>query len=567
MSQKKFGFVMPSYKTEPTILKRAIDSILDQKDYENWKLIVVFDGVHEEGFKVMEGYTDPRITYKTIAHAGACAARNAGAEEMLKDSEVAYLSFFSSDFIAHPGMISTWAREFDADPEAGMVYGGYDLIKDGEIAGSFGSEEFDPIQLEAHNYIDGGFPVKRECYQPWDVDCKSLNDWEWVLRLVRSGMKCRFMAERTYSAEMPKAGGLSYDSSKNWVERVSYIKTKLGIPKKDVCFCSFGAPFHAKRMARLTGMDYLPNPAFKAHEYKMIYMMGFYSLNTVQAFGGSGMNAIKAIHWIGSDVLEWRKWPMLQVDMAKHLIMHKIDYSLSEYPYTKWELGNLNLDKPSPMIPCPVDIPKEKFPLPEEFTVGIYMPEGPQYVIKYHQDLVRAVVRACPDIKFVLFGGMKGQHDNVEGMGWCNTQDAIKKCSLLLRLAEHDGLPVSAVEFMLHNRQVLTNTPLPYAEIYNTYLPYYMSDIAQETIVDHKDKLIERIRRLKKGYGSLTYDWAKIETFYKDFCSVDRFKENLELMLDRKPVIEPVVDDFYYENGSLLPGLAELSKGGNYGKN
>ena len=136
--------------------------------------------------------------------------------------------------------------------------------------------------------------------------------------------------------------------------------------------------------------------------------------------------------------------------------------------------------------------------------------------------------------------------------------EVIKKSSMLLRLTEHDGMPVSSVEFMFHNRQVLTNTAMPYAEIYNTYLPYFMSDVGGATIIDHKDKLIQRIRRLKKCYGSLTYDWNKIEVFYKDYCSVDKFKESINLMLERKPVIEPSWSDEYYDCGTLRKGVSLL---------
>jgi glycosyltransferase involved in cell wall biosynthesis len=566
--QKRFGFVMPVFTPSEKTLKRAIDSLIDQLDYENWKLIVVFDGENKEGEEIVKSIDDLRIQWKVIEHAGVCAARNAGAEELLKDADVAYLSFFSSDFIALPGMISTWAREFDAHEDCGMVYGGYDLIKDGEPHSVYYSEPFDIDNLKSHPYIDGGFPVKRECYQPWDVNCKSLNDWEWTLRLVLSGVKCCFMNNRTYSAEMPKEGGLSADSSKNWVERVSYIREKLGIPENPVCFVSFGAPFHAKRLAKLCGQDYLPHPAMKPNKYKMIYLMGYYSLETTQAFGGSATNpeVVKVAHWIGSDVLAWKGFPYLQIEMAKEVILNKIDYSLSEYPYTKLELKNMGIEGKtqagSPMVPTPVSVPEVMYPLPEEFTVAVYMPTVQGAVTKYHLDLINSVIKASPDIKFVLFGGDKGTAGNVEGMGWCDTQEVIKKSSMLLRLTEHDGMPVSAVEFMLQGRQVLTNTPMPYAEIYNTYLPYYMSDIAEETMVDHKDRLINRLRRLKKVPNTI-YAWDKIKAFYADFCSLDRFKRNIQNMLERKAIEEPVVDDVYYVNGDMLNGLNELSKGRN----
>ena len=154
-NQKKFGIVMPCYTPSEKVLKRAIDSLIDLKDYQNWSLIVVFDGKNEDGEKVMSGFTDPRIRFITIEHKGACAARNAGAVEILKDPDIAYLSFFSSDFIAYPGMLRIWSEQFDNHPECGFVYGGYDVLdpNTGKVIGAINGEEFDYRQLQTLHHL------------------------------------------------------------------------------------------------------------------------------------------------------------------------------------------------------------------------------------------------------------------------------------------------------------------------------------------------------------------------------------------------------------------------------
>lgn len=298
----KFSIVVPAYKSSKTIGK-ALESLFDQ-DYKDFEVIVVMDGEDKEVRAIVANY--PQVNIIAIPHAGACAARNAGAELSTGD----YIVSFSADFIAEPGMLRRWIEAFEDNPDADMIYGGYRLW---DVPGKPGvySQPYDLYAMTCHPYIDGGFPVKREWWEKhkWDEDFKSLNDWEWILRMCLDGMKPVFIPDFTYSAQLPQPGGLSDDSSRNWLERVGKIKKKHGIPDRPVCFCSIEYPDEASKLARAMGQDVQINPAYKPQNYKLIYMIGFNpdAANQCAALLNVGEKAKKIVHWMPADVRKLKK--------------------------------------------------------------------------------------------------------------------------------------------------------------------------------------------------------------------------------------------------------------------
>jgi glycosyltransferase involved in cell wall biosynthesis len=314
----KISLVVPAYKAAKTIGK-ALESLFDQ-DYKNFEVLVALDGKdgYDDGaYKVAQDSANKAIEagqiksgqYKICVideHVGACAARNTGGEKATGD----IISFFSADFVAEPGMLRRWVEAFEDNPDADMIYGGY-RFWDLDSKPGFYSEPFDLYALTCYNYIDGGFPVKREWWEKhkWDEDFKSLNDWEWVLRMALDGMKPVMIPDFTYSAQSPQKGGLSDDSSSNWLERVKQIKEKHGIPARPICFCSLEYPNEAKKLARATGQDVQINPAFKPNEYKLVYMIGFNlaAANQCAEMLAVGVDTAKIVHWMPADVRKLKR--------------------------------------------------------------------------------------------------------------------------------------------------------------------------------------------------------------------------------------------------------------------
>ena len=305
MTQPKMSFVMPAYRCEKTI-GRALESLFDQ-DYKNFEVIVVFDGPDDAALKALmrtpgseNALMERKLRQFDIPHAGACAARNAGARHATGD----YISFFSSDFVAEPGMLRRWIEVFQENPDADFVYGHY---KFWDLPGqAMYTEPHNPYVMTCYPYIDGGFPVKREVWEaePWDEDFKSLNDWEWLLRISLAGYKGVMIPDFSYSAQAPQPGGLSEDSARNWLERVGQIKKKHNIPDRDICFCSLVYPEEAKTLAQMMGQDVQRNPSFKPGNYKMIYQIGFSVRGAAQCLDmfSAYIDAKKVIHWMPMDV-------------------------------------------------------------------------------------------------------------------------------------------------------------------------------------------------------------------------------------------------------------------------
>ncbi|MDY0134764.1 MAG: glycosyltransferase, partial [Atribacterota bacterium] len=78
MSPIYFSIVLPAYNTPPEILRRAIDSVLNQT-YPYFELIIVDDGSTPSLEPIVREYTDERIVFiKHPENCGAGAAHNTG---------------------------------------------------------------------------------------------------------------------------------------------------------------------------------------------------------------------------------------------------------------------------------------------------------------------------------------------------------------------------------------------------------------------------------------------------------------------------------------------------------
>ena len=181
---KRFSLIIPCYKDSHK-LPRCIASVQDQ-DWKNKEIIVVLDGPDAAAETVIKNYSDVKMLI--IEHGGAPKARNAGAEIATGD----YIEFLDSDMFLYPGSLSAFAEAFEDHPECGFVYGGYKYKE----KGFYPSEEFDPYFLYINNYIDGNFPMRKEVYLPWDEKCKSLQDWELWIRIVKGGVKGFYLKDQ-----------------------------------------------------------------------------------------------------------------------------------------------------------------------------------------------------------------------------------------------------------------------------------------------------------------------------------------------------------------------------------
>jgi SAM-dependent methyltransferase len=109
-------------------------------------------------------------------------------------------------------------------------------------------------------------------------------------------------------------------------------------------------------------------------------------------------------------------------------------------------------------------------PLPEKFTVAVYMPQVNADF--YHPAEMEAIASKCPDIEFKFFGnpmlgGRKKNEDgtdtNIEYMGYVEPDKMeafVKSCSAIIRFPRHDGLPLSVLEFLTAGRYSIQSVPI-----------------------------------------------------------------------------------------------------------
>jgi len=554
-----FTICMPCHDCNAYI-KKAIDSIIDQ-DEESWELICVVNGKwkgREYLKKIIEKYLkkDNRIKLLELEEGNACTARNRGAEY----SSGKYISFFSSDFFMFPGALRKWKKEFEKRPKADFIYSGYKFMKDGKFThqveigpgnfetreiGGVPTEDFDHWRLKMENYIDGGFPMKREVWEKckWDPEVKSLNDWDFWLTVADNGFVGEQIPDITYAAELPRPGGLSYDSSTNWNDRVNYIKKKHKIAIKDVAVFSFGAPVHAKKIAKVLDADcfQMLSPMFDRNKalgiYKAVYLIGFYVGDGTSALAHSNVfkhctpECKKVIHWIGTDVLQLVSAAnkVCYADMRPLIDVIDRCVNISEFDITEGELNSQGIS--SKILPLPIDGNIDVMPLPKEFTVAIYAARTPTAKQIYNLDLMADIVKSCPDIKFLLFGGglteLKGK--NVENVGWCDMKEVMAKSSLLMRITYHDGLPIAPIEFRLAGRDAMTTVQIKHIWFAGSGV------VHKNNYADRKESIISLLRTVKKEqklHGVKEVKEAR--EYYLDLTSPLKFKKRLMAIIDAK---------------------------------
>ena len=112
MTNKQISIIIPFFQKEEGILQKAVLSALNQKDVDNYKIIVVDDGspipASQELDQLLTAHPN-KIEIIKQRNKGSGAARNLGLENIPCDTE--YVAFLDSD---HP-LLSFPRGSFDSD--------------------------------------------------------------------------------------------------------------------------------------------------------------------------------------------------------------------------------------------------------------------------------------------------------------------------------------------------------------------------------------------------------------------------------------------------------------------
>lgn len=319
----KISIIIPCYKDHATIC-RSIDSCLDQ-DYTNREIIVVLNGTWPErdalSIQLHDKYGD-KINVIVIEKAGLGNAQNFGFSASHGDIILHLLS----DNYLMPGALRTYVEALQEHPECGLAYSGYRFISD-DPSQVYMSQPFNLYHLKCENYIDGCSPYRRRFAPKWSTELKSLIDWDAMLQIAEKTPGF-YIKEPTFYAEFPKPGGLSEDSSQNWIKRWKAVRNLHGVPDRPICIASLDDPRSALRLAELLKCDFRINPGFKPHEYRLIYTYGFNcSIDRIQYNSSMFMGHYghKLVHWIGPDLRELLKLRWIDVDYFSNAVLKRFN--------------------------------------------------------------------------------------------------------------------------------------------------------------------------------------------------------------------------------------------------
>lgn len=519
-----FSAIVPVYDVPEDVFKRCLMSIADQ-DYENLEVVIVANGGDQKAFDMASEFAKGRENWKVLftEEKGACEARNRGFKESTGD----IVAFINSDYILKIGCIAMWVDELVKHPECGFVYGAYEYRVMPRFA--FDSKPFDTFELAQENYIDCGFPLWRKHVVEWDPAVKSLQDWDFWIRVVKQGVKGHYLGrEISFIAEPPRPKGLSHDSSDNWLERVRFIKEKNGIAMSDICVVSHGAKNHASKIAQMMGADYRDVTLHKPHHYKALYLIGWYMRpdqennphsGTIIAFRNAGAKII--VHFVGADIYWLRKFTTEQIKEWAGAMKLSCDHILCENQAAQNELASYGID--AQIVPIPPYTNLDVKPLPKDFSVALYLTDRSDFD-KYLQKHTLSLVKAMPDVQFKGYGdGAKDfKAHNFKHCGNMTTEEwaqFVYDTSAYVRLVRHDTRPMASDEFVIAGRSVITNVPNEFMETIPTWgtLPFDEWDLFAPGFSPlrwphTKKKIIQAIRRVRKEQekGGQDFDGTRL---------------------------------------------------------
>jgi glycosyltransferase involved in cell wall biosynthesis len=87
-----FSVILPVYNTPESLLRRAIESLINQS-FTEWELLIIEDGSYQDILKIKNTFNSKRITYFSGSHLGVSHARNIG----ISNAQGRYIVFLDAD--------------------------------------------------------------------------------------------------------------------------------------------------------------------------------------------------------------------------------------------------------------------------------------------------------------------------------------------------------------------------------------------------------------------------------------------------------------------------------------
>jgi hypothetical protein len=177
-------------------------------------------------------------------------------------------------------------------------------------------------------------------------------------------------------------------------------------------------------------------------------------------------DAVRVFYWVGTDVLNTTQDFKAGTLRRRPYGQARKDHHLADATWLVEELQEVGIRALPKTITIPELLVGDIPPLPSEFSVLSYVPDKRHSF--YGGNCIYEAARRLPDIRFDVVGGSGGWVSkplaNLVFHGW---QQDMKKfhrnASVLVRLVEHDGTGLTALEALSLGRHVIYSHPLPHS--------------------------------------------------------------------------------------------------------
>jgi glycosyltransferase involved in cell wall biosynthesis len=226
------SIVIPVFN-RAAVVGRAVESVLRQS-FADFELILVDDGSTDGSVDTVLAFNDPRI--RLIRHEcnqGAAAARNTG----IAASSGRLIAFLDSDDVWHPAKLERQIPATSALPAPAATCTGFRLLHPSgrsEVRSSAGTVDWQAAFLDGC-YVSPGTTLiaHRQAFEAagvLDTSLKRLEDWDWLLRLVRVG-SFAVVPEALADVHLggrPNADTVREAASLLWLKHGDEIRRSLG---------------------------------------------------------------------------------------------------------------------------------------------------------------------------------------------------------------------------------------------------------------------------------------------------------------------------------------------------
>jgi len=160
----------------------------------------------------------------------------------------------------------------------------------------------------------------------------------------------------------------------------------------------------------------------------------------------------RVIHWVGSDIETVRRTGNLRSRLTAARVTH-----LSEVEWTAGELRSYGID--SHIVPIPPRNMGQLCPLPEKFTVLLYVPRTRAKFYGCSQYLELMQHFSGRPVRFLIVGGGKvdiPRGVDAQNLEWRDDLDAVyRDATVLVRFTQRDGLSLMVLEALAYGRYVV----------------------------------------------------------------------------------------------------------------